>query len=245
MVLMIRIIQGQVQEILQDSNLVDRIVASARNLLSFRLVAQAVLPDSFEKDEKTATNIVASVLQQVLGDPEYTQIASRNQEAGVKRGLAVGRRAAGIVEWPQSERARLAELAATLRHVSGRQKGRPDCEAIAQVLNSEFHAGQALRTRQATANMLVQLYKDGFVPLTGEEVETHPWSAEEDKRFIELLQSLVHPPDHQHAGRPDFALIAVTLNDEFYPEQMHEGEAVRTSTTCNRHAAIIRKRQKK
>lgn len=243
-VLMIRIIEGQVAEILQNRELVDRIAAAARAMLSFRMVAETELKDSFQEDEKTATNIVASVLQATLQADEYDKIAARNLEAGQIRGLAAGRKAAGIVEWPEAERTRLAELALLHRHQSGRQKGRPDCDVIATIINTEFHGGQPLRTRQATAAILIQLYKGGLTLPGNEAVELHPWTPEEDARFEQLMVELVHPADHQHAGSPDFKLIATALNDEFYPEQTDEGEGVRTGSTCNKHAAIIRKRQK-
>jgi hypothetical protein len=244
-VLMIRVIEEEVQSILADRTRVLDIAAAARALLSFRLVAQQELPDSFKRDEKTATNIVASVLQETLDEDEYRTIAGRNQEAGQARGLAAGRKVAGIVEWPDAERARLAELALIHRHQSGRQRGRPDCDAIAGVINAEFHGGKPKRTRQATAAILIQLYKEGLTLPEDGEVDLHPWSPEEDARFEELMATLVHPAGHQHEGSPDFNLIALALNEEFYPEQTDEGEGVRTGTTCNKHAAIIRKRKKK
>lgn len=244
-VLMIRLIEGKVEEVLQDVRLVERLVAAARAQLSFKLVAKSVLPDCFGQDEKTATNIVASVLKETLKQEEYQQIAARNQEAGVKRGLSAGRKAAGIVEWPEPERARLAELALLHRHQSGRQKGRPDCEAIAIIINAEFHGGVPRRTRQATATILGQLYKEGLTLPADGEVDLHPWTEEEDARFVELMREIVHPAGHQHAGSPDFNLIAIALNDEFYPEQTDEGEGVRTGTICNKHAGLIRRRNRR
>lgn len=241
-----RIIATRVAEVLQNASLVARLIAAAQRETSFRAVAQLELPDYCEHDENAATNIVAGVLQDQLKPEEYEAISQRNLEKGRERGVVAARKAAGIIEWPDAEYNALLEQASLHLHAAGRQKGKPDCTALAKLLNNTFHAGNDVRTPGAVRRMLGEAYKAGFtLPDNGETITTIEWSEEENMYFVELMQRVTHPVDHQHAGRPDFNTIATMLNDRFHSEQAEEGQYVRTGSTCNRHAGLIRKRAKR
>ncbi len=236
----------------------------------FEDLARHFIPEQHARSHSISIRTISLAAKLLLDDQEYAKVAAANHELGSERGwgksgfdrnegsLRKAMDTNGLTEWMPDEQARLEELAETMLRPQGvNYAGQPDYDAIAAMLNHEFHDNGNVRNRNAARQEHWKIRDARARADAGsgnrEKRKEIPWNdTEENRALLELADSLrnaigtvnVRGRGGPRPGTTNWQIVAQQLNQRFHSEALQRGKHVRTPQTCLSTARRLRKKLK-